>query len=1809
MKKLLKTLLSLLIVCAMVFSPAAYLTVGFVSAEQGGAGEVLFSTSFEQDEAEVSGEVIGSSGVIHAAYGIKGKGLEVRLDTVGGSEDYLGSENKYNLFDGKSGTKFLTANNTCEIYFALKTPAAVCSYEIVSANDEATRDPKAWIFYGSNDGKTWSALDTRSNVTFGGRFTSKTFNFTNTTVYEWYKLNVTQNAGAGMIQFASLEVYAAASGSEGPATGGLEVDIDSIESTPANSSSESPENLFDGSAESKYLTAKDNNSCFVTFALTEAAVVKSYTITSANDAVNRDPKAWTLYGSEDGEDWTALDSRSNFTFPDRKTAKTFVISGNTASYIWYKLDVTANGGTDEFGLNMVQIGELSLSASLPAADDEESVPSEIDSSSISATTGYSGHPISYLFDGSVNTKYLVMDSQSATVSFKLNAAEAITRYALSNGDDHLERDPKAWKFYGSANGTSWTLLDEQTNAQFSGAKSTNVYHFENGAAYLWYKLEITAVVGPDTWFSNQGNGDVYVLHASELELYTEENWHEPVQQEEIIDENGPFTVVNSSVQGTVTTGSDEGVVKLFDRDEATKAVFVATSAWVSFRVNRADAVTAYAITSANDWANRDPEDWTLYGSADGENWTAVDARTGVSFASRYEEKIFRLSAPAEYLYYKFDITKNGGNATYTQLSDLTLMTVEEVPEVTPGFSAVKDFGPTQTDTGKAGAWTGRGCLAVYGEQSETTGTYARAVLFDGLNIPVSADTTLSYVIFPGLFNIKNYDYEYTSCRVIVDLHFTDGTYLSELGVRDQNGSTLTPAGQVAGETLFTMQWNYVEAKIGAAGKTIDRIDVFFEMDEAEDASKFLTFFDDLKIENKTDPTYAHLSDYITILRGTNNDSAFSRGLCTPGVALPNGYNFYSPVTNPAKATASYNYQVNGDNNPLDSITVIHAPSYWLSSYGTWQFMANTSVNASGSVTAAAISSEARRAKFSHENEIAHAHYYSVTLDEGTAASGVKIEVTPTSHAAYVRFTFPANADNVNVIFDDLWGTGATFTPVGDNKGFTATTAHNSAGSTKMYVCGTFDQEYELLKIVSGGKAIASFPAGTTTVTMKIATSFLSYAQAQHSMDLEIAEKDFGGVFAEAQATWDDLCGKFEIEGASYTELVNFYSSLYRMYAYPNLYSENEGTNENPRWVYASPYKSGAKTSGILYTNNGFWDTYRTTWAGYSLFTADKDGEMLNGIVQHYIDSGWIPRWICPGGVNCMVGTSSDIIFADAYIKGIDFDYENAWESMVENASALSSNLTKGGRPNNNITPYLGYVPNSIGEGYSSSIESYINDYGLYRMAEEMGLTSEAEYYRNRCLKYAELFNEEAGFFMGKSESGVFSATSATYDPAGWGGPKGDYTESVGWVNTFPAVFDPEGLVSLYGGREALAAKLNEMFDDSPDAMRKVVTGIGHEICEFKEVRMGQYEHNNQPSHHVIYTYAFSSEPYRVQQYTREVLRHVYVGSEIGQGFPGDEDNGEMSAWYVFNALGFYPYCLASGEYMIGSPLFDKVTVHLDNGNDIVIIANNNSQENVYIQSATVNGQAYNDLYLTHETLTNGCTIVYEMGSEPSGFGQEESSRPQSFSTASKRAEYQKDLLDGAAVSGAYAESAMLPDAKTVYAGVSSAAKILDGNSSTNSTISNGSTVVLAGTPASNVSMITLSCDSPSKAPTGLKVEVSNDGRHFKTVLEETGIAFQFTRSVIPFAIPEELRGSYLFVRVTLTGGTKLTEIEMIGETKEYNVSDVTALLDYLSLSAQAQEAYGVNNVFASDVTAEELTVKDVTALLNVIAGDRRLPDD
>ncbi len=1886
MNRNLKKVLSMTLALLMMSTSLAQSTGSLLSfGEEKIEDKVLFETSFEDGNDSFLSSTL-EDGYLSNVIKVDsptggGKGLSVLYETIEGSDDYLGSECKYNLFDGKTGSKFLSTGSKIYVSFALEKSAVVRSYSIASANDEPSRDPKNWTLYGSKDGNTWVKLDVREGITFSARQQTKTFGFDNKTSYKWYKLDITANGGGSLTQFSNLDLFTEAydDGGDGKvdesavvgkvvsydgtadftsgevkanlfdgststkwiATGGegiwvsvkletplavntyqisvcndhhkrdpkswklygsnngtdwtlldtrededfenffqtntykientteysyyklgdicynstddvnldithmsewklikssgeesdesedeIKVDTSSIKGSDVSNPSEGLNALFDGNLATKLCTSY-SGSVWVSVKLQSPAVVNTYIIGSGADAEARDPKDFKFYGSDDGSTWVLLDEKADVDLPDRSTLYPFTFE-NDVPYSYYKFEVTANNGTDPWGYDLIQFSELQFAYKDPSeADVPEPVKQVFDTSTVKGSATLDGSQgILQIFDGSVATKVCIANVSTLWVSAKLSAPAPVNVYKIASANDHDPRDPKDWTLYGSNDGETWIALDVRTDEDMPERNTYYTYTFDNSTAYAYYKLDITSNNGADAV-------GLQVVQFSEWQLFVDESRisKEPVEEE----------VDTSTIKGSQDNGGSESKKYIFDGKTSTKVCAPGSSFWISFALKKAAVIKGYSITSANDHISRSPKKWVFYGSNDGENWSELDRRTGVEFSDYFEEQIFAFANDTSYLYYKLDVLENGGNS-YTQFSELKVFSYVDdalVPEEVPGMVTEKAFGPIATECNTPGAWTGNKCLAVYGQQTTFTNTYARNVIYKDLNIKVTKNTRLSYVIFPGLFNIHSYDYEYTSCRVIIDLKFTDGTYLSDLAAKDQYGSYMTPEGQVEGETLWTAQWNYVESCIGdvAAGKTIEKICVYFDMEEAEDASKFITFFDDLKIEDKAEVVYEHLSDYINILRGTNNDIAFSRGMCTPGVTLPGGFNFFTPVTNADSATLPYTYQQSGKGNPIDSISIIHAPNFWIGSYGSFQFMANTSVDTSAGtsgVKSADISSSNREAAFTHMNEKANAHHYSVTLADGSAASGVTIEVTPTLHGAYVKFTFPKGSDNVNVIFDSLWGSG-TLKFSEDKKTFTAKTNH---GSPAMYVYGEFDQTPADASVVSSKQGIVSFADGTTVVTMKLATSFISYAQAEHNLDLEITDNDnFDSIFNKAQKEWDDLCGIFEIEGASYTELTSFYSSLYRMYAFPSLFAENEGTNEDVKWVHASPYKNGIKTDGIMYTNNGFWDTYRTAWSGYALFTPTRDTDYLNGMVQHYIDSGWMPRWLGPGAVNCMVGTSSDIIFADAYIKGITFNYKAAWESMIRSASSYSSNMASGGRKENNFAPYVGYIANDnpvtgdfVQEAYSSSIEGYINDYGLYRMAEAMGLEAEAEYYLTRCMKYVLLFHEEADFFMGKSSSGVWSSRADGFNPAQWNGDKYDFTESVGWVNAFPAVFDGQGMINLYGGEEALAAKLDKLFDDSIAAMKNVVelSSVHHEISEFKEVKMGQYMHNNQPAHHVIYTYAFSSTPYKVQEYTREVLRHVYVGSEIGQGYPGDEDNGEMSAWYVFNALGFYPYSVGSGEYVIGSPLFDKVTIHLENGKDVVIVANNNSDENIYIQSAKVNGEEYNKMFLTHELLTGGCTIEFEMGSKPSDWGNN-SEKPTSLTTGDTTSAGIEDLSTK----------------NNVTTEIENFNKLFDNNSLTYTEIKDGDSIVFDSGSA-NVSIVTLTSYNKDKAPTGLTVEVSNDGENWISVYENNEISFIFDKLITPFQIPEDMRGNYRYYKLTLKGGTNLAEVEFIG---------------------------------------------------------------
>jgi predicted alpha-1,2-mannosidase len=882
-----------------------------------------------------------------------------------------------------------------------------------------------------------------------------------------------------------------------------------------------------------------------------------------------------------------------------------------------------------------------------------------------------------------------------------------------------------------------------------------------------------------------------------------------------------------------------------------------------------------------------------------------------------------------------------------------------------------------------------------------------------VEVPVRTATELSYVIFPER---DAEDPRHPSTFVAVDLAFDDGSVLSGLGATDQLGFQLSPRSQGESQALYPNQWNHRGCRVGqvAAGKTIIRVLVGYQAPKGP--AEFTGWIDDIVIGPVTRDPGRRPSDYVVTTRGTHSTRTFSRGNTVPAAAVPNGFNFWTPVTNAGATNWCYEYhRANNDQNvpELQAFGLSHLPSPWMGDRQTFQVMPSA---AAGRPRAGR---RARALTFRHAEEVARAHYYRVRFDNGICA-----EITPTDHAAMFRFTFPG--EHACVLFDNVnrFG-GLTLDPsAGTVNGYTDVRSGPSAGAGRMFVHATFDRP-----VTDGGKLRRGLSRRVTgyfrfaphhgeagghcqnVVTMRIATSLISLAQARKNLGLEIAEDDtFDTVRERARAQWDELLGRVEVEGACEDQLVTLYSNLYRLFLYPNSGHENTGSAQRPAHLYASPFspRLGADTTttslarlvpGKIYVNNGFWDTYRTCWPAYALLAPARCGELIDGFIQHFRDGGWVSRWSCPGYANLMTGTGSDAAFADAYLKGVtNFDVRGAFDAALRNATVVAPNDVVG-RKGLGWSIFRHFTPTCVANGLSWTLEGCVNDFGIANLARALGDQDNYEYFQDRARHYANSFDLSIGFFQGRGLDRRWRCAPAGYDPRQWGH---DYTETNGWNTAFSVPHDGQGLANLHGGRAALAAKLDTFFvTRETGRLRGAYRSIIHEMTEARDVRMGQYGHSNQPSHHIIYMYNYAAAPARAQEKVREILSRGYAGSEIGQGYCGDEDNGEMSAWWLFSALGFYPLQVGSPYYVIGSPLFTRATVHLDNGNDLVINAPGNGPGNVYVQGLRINGVPYDKTYVPHDVLVAGAVLDFDMGAQPSRWGSSQESVPPSITTDTK----------------------------------------------------------------------------------------------------------------------------------------------------------------------------------------------------------------
>ncbi len=1223
-------------------------------------------------------------------------------------------------------------------------------------------------------------------------------------------------------------------------------------------------------------------------------------------------------------------------------------------------------------------------------------------------------------------------------------------------------------------------------------------------------------------------------------------------------------IIPSSIDGSPDGFSGEGKINLFDGSTDSKYCIDAdrinesSPITVLFSLSQPCLANSYIIASANDGQPRDPKSFKLYGSNDAANYTLIDSRENVSFSGRKQSLSFDISQPALYRHFKLEITSVYGEdrtakgTLLCQLSELCLVgniQSGDLSNETLGNSpmaSVRSNGPTSSQAANTYCgFTGQSALSVYGRQTGKENTYAANVIFDSLSIKVEKNTRLSYVIYPALFD-GSYDYSHTSKHMSIDLLFSDGTRLSQLDCTDQNGIGLHPRLQGDGDVLTTEQWNYVEAEIGekAYGKTVCAILVYFDMQSTKSPSPFLAYFDDVKLENKSDTVYEHPADYISILRGTNNTKSVSRGITTPLVTLPNGFNAYTPV-NTADELLPYYYQEKAEGCELRHITVNHTASPWLpgANWGVWQMMANSSIDINSENIA--FDAPSRAAKYSHESEVARAHYYSVTFDEDDKnAPGVKMEITPESHSAYARFTYPEDSENVNLILGTDHSGSVTVTSDPEN-GVTYVVGYSDYNQ-KMYVYSRINALYTDCK-KSGNTVILSFDKNIKVLEMTLATSYISSAQAEKNHDLEIKTSDsFESVFERAQGAWDEICSLVVPEGASQSQLVTLYSNLYRMYCYPVLYSENTGSAQSPSWSYRSPYSDKIK-EGKMYTVNGFWDTFRAEWQAITLLTPNRASELLSGILLHYEDSGYIARWLGRDGEKCMTGTHSDIIFADAYLKGIQFDAEKAFEAMLKNGSTVSNSEIYG-RVENDFAIFNGYVPNSYENGLSWTLEDYLNDYGICKMAEALAekegdadkkaeYLSIARYYQNRALSYPFMFNDRVGFFMGKSAEGTWTKSESSFDPYAldW---YADYAETNAWNMAFPIVYDINGLAALYGGSDKLLQKLDTYFSDS-SASPSVLDNYTYEQ---RETRLGLSMFNNQVCYHIPYIYAYLGQSHKTQEITRDILSRLFTGSEIGQGYPGDEDNGATSAFYVLSAIGLYQCSPASLEYIITSPLYEKVTLNTENGR-IVIDAKGNSRENIYIRSCKINGESYDKPYISYEMLASeSLHIEYEMSSSAYDMS---GSAPTSLSDSVKVPEYLGDITDKNIKIRSLESPLQSSKSCTLYcSNTKNASKLFDNDANSASSVS-GSLIFSFDKP-SKVGIITLSASNskPSKKVT-MKVEYSADGKSWVDAGAHS-LNFKWGKYTLPIALPEA-DSPYYLLKMSFEGGNiTLSEIELLG---------------------------------------------------------------
>lgn len=731
------------------------------------------------------------------------------------------------------------------------------------------------------------------------------------------------------------------------------------------------------------------------------------------------------------------------------------------------------------------------------------------------------------------------------------------------------------------------------------------------------------------------------------------------------------------------------------------------------------------------------------------------------------------------------------------------------------------------------------------------------------------------------------------------------------------------------------------------------------------------------------------ADYVNPLMGTQSTFELSTGNTYPAIARPWGMNFWTPQTGKMGDGWQYTYTA----NKIRGFKQTHQPSPWINDYGQFSIMP---------VVGKPEFDENKRASwFAHKGETAKPYYYKVYLAE----HDVVTELTPTERAAMFRFTFPENEHSYVMV--DAFDKASSVKIDVANRRITGYSTRNSGGvpdNFRNYFVIEFDKAFTYKAVVDNMTLIAESTETTSahagaiigfatkkgeTVHARVASSFISEEQALQNLK-ELGDDTFDTLVEKGKDAWNDVLGRVEVEGGNLDQYRTFYSCLYRSLLFPRKLYEVDASGAI---VHYSPF-NGKVLPGYMYTDTGFWDTFRCLFPLLNLIYPSVNKEIQEGLINTYKESGFFPEWASPGHRGCMVGNNSASVLVDAYMKGVRVDdVATLYEGLLHATENVHPEISSTGRLGYEYYNRLGYVPYDvkINENAARTLEYAYNDWCIYKLAKELKRPKkEINMFAHRAMNYQNLFDKETLLMRGKNKDGKFMAP---FSPLKWGDA---FTEGNSWHYTWSVFHDPQGLINLMGGDDVFVSMLDSVFSVPPVFDDSYYGQVIHEIREMTVMNMGNYAHGNQPIQHMIYLYNYAKQPWKAQYWLRQVMDRLYTPTP--DGYCGDEDNGQTSAWYVFSALGFYPVCPGTDQYVLGAPLFKKATVHFENGKTLEIKAPQNSRTNLYIKDMKVNGAEYSKNYVTHSLLQNGGVVDCVMSDTPNmerGIGMEDV--PYSFS--------------------------------------------------------------------------------------------------------------------------------------------------------------------------------------------------------------------